>query len=389
MRTLLALAPLALSTLAVGACGDDAADSKLPDNASAAVATYGQVVRASYEDSLAAAIDLQTAVDALLEDPTEAKLTAARQAWLDAREPYLQTEVYRFYDGPIDGPPDELEGQINAWPMDENYVDYVASDANTGIINGTQEITADALISANAVGGDANVSTGFHAIEFLLWGQDQSADGPGDRPYTDFVDAGTASNQDRRRQYLQVVTDLLVDDLTTVNAAWAAGADNYRAEMEAAAPSEGLRRIFTGMITLSGFETGGERLQAALDSGSQEDEHSCFSDNTHRDMIQDIQGVKNVWHGSYTRLDGSTVSGTAVKDVVAEVDAELAAAVTAKIDASLALANALVVPFDQEIALSNTAGRQRVTDLIVSLHEQEDLLEDVFRLFELEIPVNE
>ncbi|PKN56603.1 MAG: iron-regulated protein [Deltaproteobacteria bacterium HGW-Deltaproteobacteria-14] len=383
--------PLLLPLLIlVTACGDGATADSLPGNAAAAVTTYAALVRATYDDTVAATEELQDAVDALLAAPTEATLAAARQAWRDAREPYLQSEVFRFYDGPIDGPPDYLEGRINAWPMDENYVDYVESDAAAGIINDdAREISADALASLNAVGGDANVSTGYHAVEFLLWGQDRSATGPGDRPHTDFLDGGTAQHQARRRQYLQVVTDLLVADLTAVRDRWAPDAANYRADFEAASPAEGLRRVLTGMITLSGFETGGERLQAALDSGSQEDEHSCFSDNTHRDMIQDIQGVQNVWRGAYTRRDASVVSGVGVREVVAAADPDLAAAVDAKIDASLALANALVAPFDQEIALSNTAGRQRVQALIVSLHEQEGLLQDVFRLLALQIPVGE
>ncbi|TNF25081.1 MAG: iron-regulated protein [Deltaproteobacteria bacterium] len=383
-RSLIALVPFIVT-----ACGDDAARTQLPGNASAAVTTYAQLVRASYEDTVAAAIDLQTATNAFLVNPSEASLANAREAWLDAREPYLQTEVFRFYDGPIDAAPDNREGRINAWPMDENYVDYVQSDASAGIINGDAAIDTDALVSLNAVGGDTNVSTGFHAIEFLLWGQDHRVDGPGDRPYTDFIAGGTASNQARRSQYLQVVTALLVADLSAVHDAWSPDAANYRADFVAADPADGLRRVLTGMITLSGFETGGERLQAALDSGSQEDEHSCFSDNTHRDMIQDIQGVKNVWVGRYTRLDGSVVSGTGVREVVAAVDADLAAAIDAKIDASLALAQALVPPFDQEIALSNAAGRQRVQALIVSLHEQADLLEDAFRALGLELTVTE
>lgn len=382
------LLPLVVAS-ALAACGDDASSSKLPANAAEAVTTYARIVSATYEDSVTAAAELDAAVTALLATPSQATLDAAREAWLDAREPYLQTEVFRFYDGPIDEPEADLEPKINAWPLDESHIDYVEGDASAGIVNDPLvELTADALVAKNAEGGDENVATGWHAVEFLLWGQDRAVDGPGDRKHTDFVDGGSATNQARRRQYLAVVSALLVSHLETVRDAWADGAD-YRAGLEAASPAEGLRRILTGMITLSGFETGGERLQAALDSGSQEDEHSCFSDNTHRDMIQDIQGVLNVWRGEYRRVDGTLVSGVGIRDVVAAVDTDLRDALDARIDASLALANALVPPFDQEIALSNTAGRARVTALVVSLSEQEDLLEDVFRLFDLSVPVVE
>lgn len=369
------------------ACAASESAEQLPANAADAVTTYARLVKATYDDTAAAADALDAAVQAFVATPSEETLTAARAAWRAAREPYLLTEVFRFYDGPIDEPGADLEPTINAWPMDESHVDYVDGDPTAGLVNDPGfTISADTLVGQNAQGGDENVSTGWHAIEFLLWGQDHNDAGPGARPYTDFVDGGTAANPERRRAYLQTTATLLASTLGTVQAAWAEDA-TYRVGLEAASPAEGLRRILTGMITLSGFETGGERLQAALDSGSQEDEHSCFSDNTHRDMIQDIQGVKNVWWGRYARPDGSTVSGTGVRDVVGALDTALRDRLDAKIDASLALANGLHVPFDQEIRLDNPDGRARVQALIVSLHEQENLLEEVFRLLQLDVPV--
>ena len=373
---------------ACGGSGDD--DRGLPGNSQDAIATYALIVSASYEDSLAAARDVDTAVGVLVAAPTTANLAAARTAWIDSREPYLQTEVYRFYEGPIDDATDGPEGLINAWPLDEAYIDYVDGDDGAGIINDTS-VTIDEMTlgSMNERGGEENIATGFHAIEFLLWGQDDNDAGPGDRPHTDYVsgDGGTADNQERRGQYLTTVSSMLVTHLQDLVAEWASGStSNYRAEFEAAEPTEALRRILTGMIILSGFETGGERLQTALDSGDQEDEHSCFSDNTHRDMIQDVQGVANVWNGTYTRLDGTVVSGVGIGDVVREVDPDLADQLDAQIAASLAAANALMPPFDQEVGLDNADGRARVQTLIKALRDQENLLEDVFRLFALTLP---
>ena len=378
--------------LALAACGDstDEPTTGLPANAGEAVATYGRIVHASYEDSASLTRALDTAVGSLVAAPDENTLAGARTAWLESREPYLQTEVYRFYDGPIDNPTDGPEGLVNAWPLDEAYIDYVAEDPMSGIINDTaMPISAEELEALNEQGGEKNIATGFHAVEFLLWGQDQSETGPGSRPATDYVTGGTAENHDRRGAYLTTVSAMLAGHLDGLVAAWAEGQDNYRAELVAAPPEEGLRRILTGMIVLSGFETGGERLQTALDSGDQEDEHSCFSDNTHRDMVQDVRGVQNVYLGRYQRLDGSEVTGTGLRDVVAAVDPALADSLEARIAESLSLAEALVPPFDREIAIDNTEGRARVQALIISLREQEDLLEQVFRLFGLEVPVVE
>ena len=143
------------------------------------------------------------------------------------------------------------------------------------------------------------------------------------------------------------------------------------------------------MIVLSGFETGGERLQTALDTADQEDEHSCFSDNTHRDMVQDVRGIQNVYLGSYERIDGSTVSGTGVIDVVAALDEDLAEKVEARIAESLSLAEELVPPFDQEIALDNAQGRTRVEALVESLLLQEEDLFDIFSAFGLSVEIPE
>lgn len=362
-------------------------DSPLPG----AVKTYSKVVLASYEDSLEAAKELDAAIDALLEDPSEDALEAARDAWRAAREPYLQTETYRFYDGPIDDPEDGPEGMINAWPLDEAYIDYVEGDQTAGIINDpSQTIDAESLAELNEKGAEENIATGYHAIEFLLWGQDLDEDGPGDRPYTDFVEGGTAKNQDRRAEYLRVTSALLVDNLGGLVDAWAErGAGNYRAELERVKSSEALRRILTGMIVLSGFETGGERLQTAYDTADQEDEHSCFSDNTHRDMVQDVRGIQNVYLGRYTRRDGSKVSGTSVREAVAELDEKLADEVADRIATALALAEALEPPFDREISLDNDAGRERVLELIGAMRDLEKVLFEVFDAFGLMVEIPE
>ncbi len=392
-KALLLVLLASIITIQAVACSETTEDTnntvEVPDNAAQALETYAQIVHANYEDSLTAAASMDQALEAFVAAPDAAGLEAARQAWLDSREPYLQTEVFRFYDGPIDNADDGPEGLLNAWPMDENYIDYVQDNPDAGVVNDTT-VTIDAatIEGLNEAGGEKNIATGYHAIEFLLWGQDLSADGPGDRPHTDYITdgSGTAANQDRRAQYLTVSSDLLQEHLQAMVDAWADGGDNYRAEFLAADDKEGLRRVLTGMIVLSGFETGGERLQTALDSGDQEDEHSCFADNTHRDMVQDIQGVLNVWEGSYTRLDGTTVSGPGIKDVVEAVDSELAAGLDAKIKESLNLANALQPPFDQEIAVDNAEGRARVQALITALRQQESMLEEVFLKFGLSIP---
>lgn len=133
MKNIALLTPAAF----VAALGcSDSGSTDVPENTAQAITTYSQIVLASYQDSLAAAQAMDTTIQAFTAAPTAATLSAAKTAWITSREPYLQTEVYRFYDGPIDNPTDGPEGLMNAWPLDESYIDYVEGNATAGIVNG-------------------------------------------------------------------------------------------------------------------------------------------------------------------------------------------------------------------------------------------------------------
>ncbi|MBU4181516.1 MAG: iron-regulated protein [Gammaproteobacteria bacterium] len=337
----------------------------------AVVANYAALVHANYADTLAAAKDLQTAIAAFIAAPSAEGLDKARKAWLDAREFYGQTEAFRFYGGPIDdekGP----EGQINAWPLDEAYVDYVTGKPKAGMVNNPKfKITKAALAQANERGGEENISAGWHAIEFLLWGQDVSETGPGNRSFEDYV-KGKGENAERRAQYLTVATELLVHDLSAMVKAWEPNAKNYRARFEKGG-KESVRKIIVGLGSLSRGELSGERMEVALNSQDQEDEHSCFSDNTHRDLVTNAKGIQNVWLGQYQKRDGSQLEGPGVRDLVAAKNPALAEKTTAQIAGSVSGAEAIPAPFDRAI-FKGSAGRPAVEKTIASLVEQSKLL---------------
>ena len=340
-----------------------------------AVETYANIVLASYEDSLSLAEELKTAIDAFLATPSEITHQAAKDAWLASNEPYGQTEAYRFYGGPIDDE-DGPEGLLNAWPLDEAYVDYVEGAADAGIINNTAdypEINKDLLISLNEVGAEENISTGYHAIEFLLWGQDLSSETNGQRPYTDYT---TAVNSDRRSAYLGAAAELLVEHLTELIAEWSKdNAGNYREAFLAADPDESITNMLTGMGVLAKSELAGERIFTAYDNRDQEDEHSCFSDNTHRDIVTNFMGIQNVYLGSYTRLDGSIVEGTSLSQVVAEVDADLDNSMLELLGLANEETMKVSIPFDQ--AIVNADSRPQIFDLVSGLLDLGDTIAQV------------
>mgnify|MGYP000078239611 FL=1 len=382
-RTVRTIGVIAIAGLTLSACsGDDSATDDEPaktaasgklneDLAQEVVAHYAEGVFASYTATLDGAKALDAAVEAFVADPTEATLTTAKSAWIAARTPYGLTEAFRFYGGPIDNKEDGPEGRINGWPLDEQYIDYTVDTPNSGIIADTAgfpEITKDALAEANEQGGETNLSTGWHAIEFLLWGQDQSDTGPGARPATDYT---TAANAERRKSYLSAVTDLLIDDLTQVTDQWAPDADNYRSEFVAKPVTESLTDMITGIGELSRGELAGERMNVAFEERDQENEHSCFSDNTTADLSANANGVANVWLGSYAGV----ASGPGLASLVADADAALSSDITAQISESVLEISKIPAPFDQNLtadAPDDGPGRTAIRNAIEDLGTQTD-----------------
>lgn len=351
-------------------CGGN--DGPTDDVLQSAVETYATGVHVSYEASLTSAHVMDDAIDAFIAAPTEASLEAAKSEWLAARADYGPTEAFRFYGGPIDNGATGPEGLINAWPLDEAYIDYVEGAPSSGVINDPTTyptIDASLLVSLNEQGGETNISTGWHAIEFLLWGQDLSIDGAGNRPVSDFINA---PNADRRAQYLAQLSDLLLTHLDKLVAAWTPGGGNYRADFEALETDDALRLIITGIGELSRGELAGERMNVAYAERSQEDEHSCFSDNTTNDIIGNALGIQRVVTGEYPGF-----SGTGFADLVETVDADLADRLRAEVQASVDAVKTIPAPFDQHLVAGvsdDSPGRQAILAGIESLEDQTDTI---------------
>jgi putative iron-regulated protein len=328
-------------------------------NAKPQIDAYIDLVVTSYKKAADDAKLLAQAVDAFLAVPSDDSLKAARKAWVEARPSYLRTETFRFYDGPID----EVEGAINAWPMNEAHIDYVDGKPDAGLINDASfKVGIEEIEKSNQSKDEADVTTGWHAIEFLLWGQDLSTDGPGNRPFTDYV-AGTGNN-DRRREYLKLVTDELAHELHELEGTWQLqNASGYAKKLKAMPEREVIGRMVNGMAVLAGFEFMSERLAVALDSGDQEDEHSCFSDTTKQDFVYDLAGIKQVWTGDD---EGTERSG--LNDLMRSQDAAL----TDRIDGLLSDAETKVAalgdPWDQVLAKpKDSPDRKAAEDVVTAL----------------------
>ena len=363
---------------------------------------YADLAHTMYSDSLITAKELQKAIDKFLANPTEEKLAASKEAWVAARIPYMQTEAYRFGNSIVD----DWEGKVNAWPLDEGLIDYTAVSygseseenpfytanvvANEIVSIGgemidasqiTKELLAETLHEVDDV--EANVATGYHAIEFLLWGQDLhgTSAGEGERPATDYdTDNCTGGNCDRRAAYLKAVTDLLVDDLTWIVEQWAENGDARKAVITGD-QQENLATIFMGMGSLSYGELAGERMKLGLMLHDPEEEHDCFSDNTHISHYYDALGIRNVYTGTYTRVDGTKVTGPSLADLVAAKDPKADKELRAHLDKTIEKMQILVdtaeggEAYDQMLGEGNAKGNAKIKAAVDALVTQTTFIE--------------
>lgn len=422
MRALIAAAALAL---AVGLAGPAFAQATGAPAAAAAkpaapkprdvIVHYADQAQAMYTNSYLAAVEMQKAITAFLANPSAESQKAAQAAWRKARDPYQITEAFRFGNSIVD----DWEGNVNAWPLDEGLIDYVdvksygtSSDENplytANIIASKSlrigkktvdltKITPALLHQLNtAAGVEANVASGWHAIEFLLWGKDLHGTerGAGERPWTDYdLKACTNKNCDRRAEYLRVATDTLVADLKEMADDWGAKG-KARAALLKKKDKPGLAVIFTGLGSLSYGELAGERMKLGLLLHDPEEEHDCFSDNTHNSHYYDEVGIQDVYYGRFTKIDGTTMSGPSVADLVRAADPKVADEIDAKMKEALAKLKVIKdsadsgdMFYDMMLAEGNDKGNKMIQDGVDALVAQAHAIERGVAALKIQIKV--
>jgi putative iron-regulated protein len=403
------------SLLCIALLGLFATPARAAPDAAAVVAHYADLAEAIYGDSHLAAQKLQASVDTFLAHPTPERLADARAAWKAARVPYLQSEGFRFANTVVD----DWEPKVNAWPLDEGLIDYVApvygthSDqnplytldvvANTKLRVGAKMVDASVVDTAllrklqEAEGVQTNVSTGFHAIEFLLWGQNLKglSGGTGERPASDYdIAACTHGNCARRAAYLKTASDLLVADLGEMQADWAAGR-KARAELAAKGANGGLSEVLTGLGSLTFGEMAGERMKLGLMLHDPEEQQDCFSNNTHNSHYYDEMGIEGLWRGRYVRADGTVVEGASLRDYVSAADPKAAA----RMDQGIADAKAAIgkikaaadggqLAYSQMIAAGQPEGNKMIQDAMDALVAQTRAIEGIAAALHLEVASN-
>ncbi|HLK37997.1 MAG TPA: imelysin family protein [Polyangiaceae bacterium] len=360
----------------LAACGSS---SRAPDPIAGVVHQYAVDLDANYKDSITQAMALQKAVNAFVQSPSAAGLAACQAAWLDAHQRYGQSEYSRFYGGPID----QVQGGVNEWPIDESFIDYTVQTPDGGIVNDPPaypQITQQVLATADEKGSLENLSTGFHAIEFLLWGERPNpSGGPGTRPYTDYVDGGTAANQDRRRTYLQVATALLVADLLGLEAEWhLSDSASYASKLLAGPSHDALADALRGLSQMAISEILYERLDDPFVAKDEKDEESCFSETTIDDLVSNALGIEDAYLGHYTTLSGTVLSGPSISDLVKAKNPALDTQLRQAMAAARAAIGAIPPPFDQAcLAPASSPANMAVAAAVAAFQPMQGLFDQV------------
>jgi len=287
-------------------------------DASSQVSAYADLVSKTYVEAQSAAVALKDAMAALRETPSAEKLEAARAAWLDARAAYLKTEAFLFYAGPVDGPGGPLP-RLNAWPVDPAVIDGLLSDTS-------QSLGFRSLAQLNRIEAPVNVTTGLHVIEYLLWGVDGGAS------------AETFASQPRRGEYAASAAQLLANDLSLLTAAWASGANNYRASVESMDQRNALGRAFNGMTVLVGYEMPLRRIGAGLFPANKNFQPSPFSKTSELDNRYAFEGAKRVYFE------------TGIDRLVKATDEALATKIAAGFERAETALGAMDAPYERFLA---------------------------------------
>lgn len=365
-----------------------------------ALENYADLAYAVYGDANDSANALLAEIDRFLARPSPEGMKQAREAWIASRLSYQQSEVFRFYDGPID----RVESLVNTWPIDESFVELGSAPGKPGIVEDSRaypEISTALLEQLNMKEGETSISTGYHVVEYLLWGRDTRADGPGDRAFNDYVvDAAIPSKKGqkpaqpagepvavRRARYLRAATELLTKHLGRVREDWAPGnPENYRGRFLRLPPTSALGLVIKGMGALSGPELSGERLTTPYETKDQENEHSCFSDTTTLDIVNNAVGIENVCLGRYRREHGEALQGVGICDVIAHRDAALGQRLKRELAASVGAARRIPAPFDTAILGADDApGRKAIRVTIDALQRQTETLAQVAATFDIRL----
>ena len=333
-------AALALAVLTFASCSDNDEPTVDPVETAtlkeAVTNTSNNIIINTYGNLNQKATALLTAVNQLSTSKTSANLTVTKNAWVETRVYWEQSEGFLY--GPVDN--EGIDPAMDTWPVDVT--------AMNDILNSSSPITVATLENNNE-------ARGFHLIEFLLWGEDG----------TKTADQLTT----RQLELLKAAAQDLQNNTQKLYNGWIASSgnfvDNFINPSPNAYPSyvAVLEEITEGLITIAD-EVGNSKIEDPLNSEGSTPypqlEESRFSNNSKLDFADNIRSIQNIYLG----IGNGAGNGKGLSSLVAAKNPTLDAKIKASITESINAINAIPGTFTS--AISNNRNEVKAAQIKVN-----------------------
>lgn len=232
---------------------------------------YLQQIESDYSTVEVTIKTLQTEIEGFIQQTDVITMDRARDAWLIAHSAYELTSLHRHFANLVLTQQDkltlnQLQYQINHWPVLPGYIDYVDGYPDSGIVHDMNVVLElDSLREQHGFFDVSEASLGFHVIEYLLWGSNTNNDPL--RPASDYLlttqlSADQANNgfeldqlsNNRRRRFLAIAAQALLEDFQLLRTLWSENTLLFQRRVEGAesadyVSSRELLSVFAESIT--------------------------------------------------------------------------------------------------------------------------------------------
>ena len=382
-----------LSALLLAGCSDNAAEPQIVETAAEAAPCsfellnpelsasakeialeYVQQIDTDFKQAGIEIEKFQSSIATLTDQTNIENLNLSKQAWLNAHSAYELTTLHRYYATQLMGEQDslalmQLQYQINHWPIVPGYIDYVDGYPDSGIVHDINvNLDADSLREQHGSFDVSEVTLGFHAIEFLLWGYDADSVA---RPATDFdavleltpkeIESGYTLEQlsnNRRRLFLTVVADTLVKDFLAVQSLWLAEKPSISQRIESISGTELIVILADSMSAMLTQELLQRSLYPMLNGDFVESAQSPYSRSTQNAVSSQLSGLERLL------LERQTENGTTLDLVFSAISDEFSEFFYQTFDASKACLVLLYSNREGDSASPTTARETEVVECI-------------------------
>ena len=382
-----------LSALLLAGCSDNAAEPQIVETAAEAAPSafellnpelsasakeialeYVQQIDTDFKQAGIEIEKFQSSIATLTDQTNIENLNLSKQAWLNAHSAYELTTLHRYYATQLMGEQDslvlmQLQYQINHWPIVPGYIDYVDGYPDSGIVHDINvNLDADSLREQHGSFDVSEVTLGFHAIEFLLWGYDADSVA---RPATDFdavleltpkeIESGYTLEQlsnNRRRLFLSVVVDTLVKDFLALQSLWLAEEPSISQRIESISGTELIVILADSMSAMLTQELLQRSLYPMLNGNFVESVQSPYSRSTQNAVSSQLSGLERLL------LERQTENGTTLDLVFSAISNEFSEFFYQNFDASKACLVLLYSNREGDSASPATARETEVVECI-------------------------